>query len=303
MGSEKSKRRAKKSRFPFLLVLPLQGVLNFLLIIPFALAIYLSLTNWSPLLGVPFFEADFIGGGNFAEILLFDRFVGAFANTLLILSTAVPLEFLIGLTIALMFYSWSFRGKAILAAIIITPMMMLQVVTGFIFQTLFFRIGPVNQFIGFFTGQEFLVEWVSASPATAMFAVVMADVWQWTPFMFLLLYAGMVALPNDPIRAARVLGASEAQIFRRIMLPLMKPIIVIAVIIRSLEIFKIFDSPFILTGGGPGTTTETVSIFLYKFGIEFGRIAFASSGAIFIFALIVIVTIFAARPLMPKRVG
>jgi len=289
---------ARKFKFNLLLILPLEVVINFLLIVPFALAIYLSLTNWEPVLG-RWYEAPIVGIQNYIDILLFPRFQGAITNTLVILGAAVSLEFVIGLALALAFFSWDFRAKSVFASIMLVPMMIIPAIAGFTFQTIFFSEGALNDVLSRLSGTTVTTDWLHV-PQPALFAVILADVWQWTPFMFLLLYAGMTALPSDPIRAARVLGASETQIFRRIMLPMLKPIIAIALIIRSLEAFKIFDVPFIMTAGGPGTTTETISIFLYKFGIEFARQAWTSAGAIFIFVIIVIITLRASRPLLPK---
>ncbi len=293
------RRFGQKLKFNVLLILPLEVVINFLLIVPFVLAIYLSLTNWEPVLG-PWYQAPIVGPQNYVDILLLPRFQGAIVNTLIIVGAAVSLEFLLGLFLALAFFSWDIRAKSVFTSIILVPMMIIPAISGFTFQTIFFTDGGAfNDVLSLVSGTTVRTDWLHI-PATALIAVILADVWQWTPFMFLLLYAGMTALPSDPIRAARVLGASERQIFRRIMLPMLKPIITIALIIRALEAFKIFDVPFIMTAGGPGTTTETISIFLYKFGIEFSRIAYASAGAIFIFVIIVIVTLRASRSLLPK---
>lgn len=281
-----------------LLILPLQVVLNFILLVPFALAIYLSLTNWSPITGL-WYQAAIVGGENYVDILSTPRFQQAILNTLVIVAGAVTLEFAIGLVLALAFFSWEFRGKSVFASIFLVPMMVIPAISGFTFQTIFATQGALNDIMTRLSGTTVAVDWLHV-PSSALLAVILADVWQWTPFMFLLLYAGMSALPSDPIRAARVMGASERQIFRRIMLPMLKPIITIALIIRSLEAFKIFDVPFIMTQGGPGTTTETISIFLYKFAIEFARVSWASAGAIVIFIAIVIVTLWASKPLLPK---
>lgn len=297
----KTGRRAglkRKFGLNVLLILPLQVVLNFILLVPFALAIYLSLTNWSPITGL-WYQAAIVGGENYVDILSTPRFQQAILNTLVIVAGAVTLEFAIGLVLALAFFSWEFRGKSVFASIFLVPMMVIPAISGFTFQTIFSTQGALNDIMTRLSGTIVAVDWLHV-PSSALLAVILADVWQWTPFMFLLLYAGMSALPSDPIRAARVMGASERQIFRRIMLPMLKPIITIALIIRSLEAFKIFDVPFIMTQGGPGTTTETISIFLYKFAIEFARVSWASAGAIVIFIAIVIVTLWASKPLLPK---
>ena len=288
----------RKFGFNVLLILPLQVVLNFVLIVPFALAIYLSLTDWSPITGT-WYTSPVIGVQNYVSILSTLRFQQAIYNTLVIVGGAVTLEFAIGLALALAFFSWDFRGKSVFASLFLVPMMVIPAISGFTFQTIFSTQGALNDVLSRLFGTIVAVDWLHV-PSSALLAVILADVWQWTPFMFLLMYAGMTALPSDPLRAARVMGASERQIFRTIMLPMLRPIITIALIIRSLEAFKIFDVPFIMTQGGPGTTTETISIFLYKFAIEFARVAWASAGAIVIFIAIVIVTLWASKPLLPK---
>ena len=288
----------RKFGFNVLLVMPLQVILNFVLIVPFALAIYLSLTDWSPITG-PWYASPIIGAQNYVSILTTERFQQAIVNTLVIVGGAVTLEFALGLVLALAFFSWDFRGKAVFASIFLVPMMVIPAISGFTFQTIFSTQGAINDVLSRVSGTVVAVDWLHV-PWSALSAVILADAWQWTPFMFLLMYAGMTALPSDPIRAARVMGASERQIFLRIMLPMLRPIITIALIIRSLEAFKIFDVPFIMTQGGPGTTTETISIFLYKFAIQFARVAWASAGAIVIFIAIVIVTLWASKPLLPK---
>ena len=300
MDNKKGRTSWLKRKFGFnvLLIIPLQVVLNFVLIVPFALAIYLSLTNWSPITGT-WYTSPIVGADNYVSILTTLRFQQAIYNTLVIVGGAVTLEFVLGLVLALAFFSWDFRGKSIFASIFLVPMMVIPAISGFTFQTIFATQGALNDVLTRISGTAVAVDWLHV-PSSALLAVILADAWQWTPFMFLLMYAGMTALPSDPIRAARVMGASERQIFRRIMLPMLRPIITIALIIRSLEAFKIFDVPFIMTQGGPGTTTETISIFLYKFAIEFARVAWASAGAIVIFVAIVFVTLWASKPLLPK---
>jgi multiple sugar transport system permease protein len=112
-------------------------------------------------------------------------------------------------------------------------------------------------------GQPFALAWLS-SPGTALVAVMIADIWQWTPLMFLILLAGLVGVPEDQMRAATLLGASWWQRFRTIALPKMKTIMIIALSIRIIENFKIFDTLYIMTGGGPGVATETISVYIYK---------------------------------------
>ena len=107
------------------------------------------------------------------------------------------------------------------------------------------------------------IPWLS-DPSIAIYPVIMADIWQWTPLMFLIFLSGLVALPDDQMNQARILGAGFWHQLRYLVLPMMKPIILIALIIRAMEVFKIFDSAWLLTQGGPGDATSTISVFLYR---------------------------------------
>jgi len=142
-------------------------------------------------------------------------------------------------------------------------MMVVPAVTGYMFFMLFQSGGPVNDIISNITGTRFTLAWLS-SPEWALIAVMISDIWQWTPLMFLILLAGLAGVPEDQLKAATLLGASWPQRFRTIILPKMKTIIIIALAIRVIENFKIFDTLYIMTGGGPGVATETISVYIYK---------------------------------------
>lgn len=126
---------------------------------------------------------------------------------------------------------------------------------------------------------------------------MLADVWQWTPFLFLILYSGLGALPPEPVEAGMTLGASRWQIFRYISFPMLKPVIIIALVIRALEAFKIFDLVYIMTGGGPGTSTESLSLYIYNIGFRFGQLSYAAAMAVLILIMISIITRLGIRPL------
>lgn len=127
------------------------------------------------------------------------------------------------------------------------------------------------------------------NPETALVGIIIADVWQWTPFMLLLLLAGMRALPRSPFEAAQVEGASSFQIFRDIMLPMIKPIIVIALLIRTIDAFnRMFDTIYIMTNGGPGRASETLSMMAYRQSFEY---FFMHSGAIIALSILLIITV------------
>ncbi len=135
------------------------------------------------------------------------------------------------------------------------------------FFMLFQSGGPVNDILSMFMGSPVTIAWLS-DPTLALVAVMVADIWQWTPLMFLILLAGLVGVPEDQVRAATLLGANPLQRFTLIVLPRMKTIIGIALAIRVIECFKIFDTLFIMTGGGPGVATETISVYIYKIATQ-----------------------------------
>ncbi|HEV2764263.1 MAG TPA: sugar ABC transporter permease, partial [Pyrinomonadaceae bacterium] len=117
----------------------------------------------------------------------------------------------------------------------------------------------------------------TASPRLALASVVAVDVWQWTPFMFLVLLAGLQAIPQEPYEAALIDGASRWQTFRDVTLPLLKPAILIALLLRTMDLLRVFDQIFILTEGGPGFATETVSLYVYRTAFRFGDFGYAAA--------------------------
>jgi multiple sugar transport system permease protein len=127
-------------------------------------------------------------------------------------------------------------------------------------------------------------------PSVALPAVVLVDVWQWTPFMFLMLFTGMASLPVDVFEAAMVDGATGFQRFFRITLPLLRPIILVAVVIRVIDTLRIFDTIFVLTRGGPADITEVLSIYTYKVGMNFFRIGYATTMSYFLLVIITVVS-------------
>jgi len=250
--------------------------------------VYLSLVDWTPMRG-EWWEAPFYGGMNYLNIISDTRFLWAMLRSLFYIGTSGSLEFFIGLGMALTVASFSSkRIRSGLVTAFIVPMMLIPAVVGYSFYILFFEHGAIYEIIRMMFGSSPLF---MTDAAMAQIPVIFAEVWQWTPFMFLVLYSGLISLPSEPIKAARVLGASELQIFRKITIPMLKPIIVIAVLIRFLELFKLFDAPFIITHGGPGISTETISIFMYYSGFQFWQMSFIAAGATLILSLILIILI------------
>jgi len=255
---------SSRRRLAVRLLVPTQILLVFIVAFPLLMQVYISLTWWTPLDGTPWFRA-------FESWSWFDNYVTLFTDaalwssvrrTLAFVAIAVPLEFVLGLALAALFYE-GVAARPVLYSLILMPMMIVPAVAGYIFYLIFQQTGPLNAVLGLVWSEAAELNWLS-DVNRAFVAVIIADVWQWTPLMFLILFAGMMSVPEDQMRAATILGANWWQRFTRIALPRMKAVILIAIALRSIECFKIFDMLFVMTGGGPGVATESLSLFLYK---------------------------------------
>lgn len=246
------------------LLLPTQILLVFIVAFPLLMQVYISLTWWTPLEGEPWYRAHQYWNwfDNYVTLFFDGALWGAVWRTILFVLIAVPIEFFLGLVLASLFYE-GVAARPIFYSLILMPMMIVPAVAGYIFYLIFQQTGPFNAMIGLVWSGAFSVNWLN-DVNRAFVAVIVADVWQWTPLMFLILFAGLMSVPDDQMRAATILGANWWQRFRRIALPRIKAVMVIALGLRVIECFKIFDMQFVMTGGGPGVATESLSLFLYK---------------------------------------
>lgn len=266
---------------PFIMV---EGLFLLLLAIPFILTIYISLLKWRA--NRPFEMAFFHGFLNYERVLSEPDFWWALGRTFYFAGMAVSLELLIGFLLAMLVYK-QFRGRRFYITIFLIPMMVVPVVVGYNFSMIYVDSGPLNQILSPFlelVGADPRIRWLS-HPFAAQWAVILADVWQWTSLTFLIFLSGFTALPPQLTNAARILGANRWQIFWRIHLPLLKPAIVIAVVIRSMEALKLFDQAVLLTFGGPGTATETIAFFLWRQVWQFNKYSFGAAASVVLLIL------------------
>ncbi len=286
---------AEGARLGFRLTLPAQVLVLFIAVFPLLMQLYISLTDWSPLTGRawPWAWAYWNDFYNYIDLWQDGRLWAALGRTLLVIAICVPVEFLLGLGLALLFVD-DFPGKRIAYSILIAPMMVVPAVAGYMFFMLFQSGGPVNDILSRFTADPVRIAWLS-DPTLALVALMAADVWQWTPLMFLILLAGLVGVPEDQMKAAALLGASPWQRFRTIVLPRMRTIIVIALAIRVIECFKIFDTLYIMTGGGPGVATETISVYIYKVTTNDLIWGYVAAIALFILVALSVLAVIAMR--------
>ncbi len=185
-------------------------------------------------------------------------------------------------------FSREFRGNRLVRTLLLIPMLLAPIVAGLIWRFMYNpQIGIINFLLRLvhIRGPVWL-----GDPSVALPAVVLVDVWQWAPFMFLMLFTGMASLPVDVFEAAMVDGTSGFQRFFLITLPLLRPIILVAVVIRVIDTLRIFDTIFVLTRGGPADITEVLSIYTYKVGMNFFRIGYATTMSYFLLVIITIVS-------------
>ena len=169
--------------------------------------------------------------------------------------------------------------------------MLPTVVVGVIWQLMLNpNFGAINGTLKYFGIDTESLTW-TASPRLAMLSVILVDVWQWTPFVFLVLLAGLQAIPQEPYEAALVDGSNNWQTFRHVTLPLLKPAILIALLLRTMDLLRVFDHIFILTEGGPGFATETLSLYIYRTAFRFSNFGYAAAMS---FVLLIITNLISA---------
>lgn len=291
----------ESARLGFRLTLPAQILVLFIAVFPLLMQLYISLTDWAPLSGVEWWNAWELWNSfaNYSDLAADTRFWSALWRTALVMVICVPAEFLLGLALATLFAD-DFPGKRVFYSILLMPMMVVPAVAGYMFFMLFQSGGPVNDILSALTGRTVAIAWLS-DPTLAFIAVVIADIWQWTPLMFLILLAGLVGVPDDQMKAATLLGANAWQRFTTIVLPKMKTIIIIALAIRVIENFKIFDTLFIMTGGGPGVATETISVYVYKVTTQDLIWGYVAAIALAILVVLSVVAVFAMKRMAKAR--
>ena len=277
IGTSVNRKGFSNKAIARIFTVPGQVVSMLVLVMPLLVALYMSFTDWSPTRG-SLFDASFVGFDNYSELLIWDtRFIYAVIRTILISGISLCLEFTFGLGLAVLFLR-KFRGKSLLFSAFLTPMMILPVVVGYIFWMLFQSNGPINQMIEFVFGAQAALDWFrSATPA--VLAVIVTEVWHWTPLFFLILLSGLNSVPENPIRAAVILGANPRQVFWRVVMPTLKPVIIVAFVIRAMEVIKLFDEVYMLTRGGPGSSTETISLYIYKLAFNDFQLAYGAAAA------------------------
>ena len=241
----------------------------------------------------------FVGFDQYARVLGDALFRTGVANTLVFAVAGVAVQMVLGFALALLTTKVA-RGRLVYRTVFILPILVPGIVIGAIWKLMYnFDFGVLNQLLGLFGVRP--VDWLG-STATALAAVIAVDVWHWTPFVFLLMLAGLESLPQDVYEAARVDGATFMQELRYVTLPLMLPAIVVTMLFRILVGVKVFDEIYLLTGGGPGTATEVVSYTIFRRFFTEGQTGYGSAMSVVVLFAIAFVFI-VARGMTERRRG
>ncbi len=261
-------------RIGWLLVAPAALLILALSIYPLLYSLWVSFVNYDFL--VP--GHAFVGLRNFAEITADPIARSSLVTTIVLSVIDVTLEFALGLALALAMER-PFPGRGIVTSILIVPLFISPVIVGQFWALLLQRpFGPTDYLLGVLVGHPVTINWLSGFPWNFI-ALVLADIWQWTPFMFVILLAGLTAIPPEPYEAAQIDGVNRWQAFRYVTWPQLVPMVLLAVTFRLLDAVKLFDVIFMMTGGGPGTSTYTASFFLYELGFQHFHLSEATAGS------------------------
>jgi multiple sugar transport system permease protein len=261
----------------------------------------LLIVNIFPLMwsfGLSFFEYKanritppvFKGLANYADLFTDPEIWARFQNTAIIVVGSVALQLVVGFFLALLF-AQEFPLRRYLLMLVLSPMMLSLSAVGVFFK-LFYdpTLGFISRIISMFTQDTFVI---LSTPTRAIIAIVVADAWMWSPFVMLLVLAGLVSVPKYLYEAAEIDRAGPWRRFRTITFPYIKSLLLLALLFRTIETFKIFDIVYLLTEGGPGSSTETASVYVYRLAFQFFRTSQASAlGYVMLFAVIVLTSLY-----------
>lgn len=288
--------RRSDARFKWLLVAPAVLLILAISIYPLVFSIWVLFVNYD--FQIP--GHAYIGLKNFKQVIFDPVARYSLWVTVGLTVTNVAIEFLLGLAVALAMVK-TFRGRGVVISILIVPLFISPVIVGQAWVLILHSpFGPTNYLLGLLAGEEVTIKWLTQWPYN-FFALVLADVWQWTPFIFVILLAGLTSIPAHVYEAAELDGVGRWQVFWHITVPYIAPMMLLAVTFRLLDAIRLFDTIFIMTGGGPGTQTYSASYYLYTIGFTQFHLSRATAGAwIFLVLTLLVVVLLVRRLLRPE---
>lgn len=276
-----------KFKYKHFFLLPGLIVLVAIIIFPLLFTIRVSFSSWDVVKP----GLDWLGGKNYGRLFHDVRFWESLTRLSMMAVGSVLIQYVLGFGLALLVWR-DVILKRFVRVLFLVPMMTTPVIMSVIWRTILHEsLGPANDIVRLFGLQP--LTWLSTA-GMSMVSVILVEVWQWTPFMFLLLLAGLLSLPNEPYMAAAIDGAGPVRTFFSVTFPLMAPISVGAILIRLIEASKLMETVYVLTSGGPGTATETSSYYIYIRGLRDYQIGYAASlSLIYLVIMIISLTIIA----------
>ena len=281
-------------RFKWTILAPLIALFAGVLLPVLLLQLYFSFHQWTVYLGA-WHEADFVGLDIFKEVLTDPRFGWSILRSLAFALGSTIGCFLIGFGLAYLMHK-PFRGQAIYYILFILPMLTVPIVVAYTAEMLLYESGPINDMISRVSGSQFKVAWLS-NPDIALTTVMLLEIWNWTPFSFIIMLAGFASLPKEPLEAARILGANSWRVFWEVQLPLLRPVIFLALILRFLEAMAEFPKTWALFQGGPGSATETIPVYIFLTTWQYFQVSKGAALSYVAMMLMVVIVLLAIRVL------
>jgi multiple sugar transport system permease protein len=285
-------------RFKWMILAPLLIMLFSLLTPVLLLQLYFSFHQWTVYLS-SWWNADFVGLDIFESVFTDPRFGWAVLRSLAFAGGSTIGCFVLGFLLAYLIYR-PFRGQALYYALSIVPMLTVPIVIAYTAQMLLDRSGPLNDILSRLSGHDVHVLWLS-NPDLALLTVTLLDIWNWTPFSFIIMLAGLSSLPKEPVEAAQILGASSWRIFWEVQVPLLRPVILLALVLRFLDAMGAFPVIWGLLQGGPGTATETVGIYIYITTWQDFNVSLGAAQSYITMVMMVVIVLAAIRLLRREK--
>lgn len=290
-GRKRAARWMQANGFYVLMLVPLFVIMGLLYVYPVGRTVYTSFTNLNFVSSAP---TEWIGLDNFRDYLSSPDGTATLRHTFVFTAIATAIETVLGFALALLLHRM-IRGRGLVRTILLLPMMFAPVVAGYEWRWIFDdQLGIANYLLQEIGIIDHPIAWLS-DPTFAMWTIITADVWYSTPFLMVILLGGLQALPTEPFEAARVDGASAWATLWHVTIPLLRPVLLAAVLIRAMDAFQIFDLPFIMTYGGPGIATETVNTWTYKTAFHDFNMGDAAAISMVALVAMLLIGIFLAR--------
>jgi multiple sugar transport system permease protein len=301
-GASISARAASRTqairRFRWSILAPLIAMTLLVLTPVLLLQLYFSFHQWTVYLGT-WWDAEWIGLDLFQEVLTDPRFGWAVVRSLVFSIGSTVGCFVLGFGLAYLMYR-PFPGQGLYYIIFILPMLTVPIVVAYTAEMLLYQGGPVNDLISRILGVDFKPAWLT-NPDIALTAVMLLEIWNWTPFSFIIMLAGLAAIPKEPVEAAEILGASRWRVFWEVQLPLLRPVILLALVLRFLEAMAEFPKAWALFQGGPGTATETLPIYIFLTTWQYFQISKGAAMSYIVMMLMIVIVLLAIRLLRHEK--